>query len=97
MGNGPGRVFVTMYFDKKTGNLVRMIRYAASPIGRMPTQIDYADYRDVGNGIKLPSKFTFSWLDGRDAFQLTNIRLNQPIDAAKFGRPTTLVDEPAKR
>ena len=43
-----------MYFDSETGLLVRMIRYGNSPIGRVPTQVDIADYRDVA-GIKLPS------------------------------------------
>ena len=88
-GNGPGRLFATLYFDKETGLLTRMVRYGNSPIGRLPTQIDYADYRDV-NGVKLPFRFTFAWLDGRDAFQLTDVRINVPIDAAKFGRPTSL-------
>ena len=87
--NGPGRVFVTMYFDKLTGYLVRTVRYAASPIGRMPTQVDYSDYRDV-NRVKIPFKYTFAWLDGRDAFQLNNVRTNVPVDAAKFGKPTSL-------
>jgi photosynthetic reaction center cytochrome c subunit len=88
-GNGPGRVFVTLYFDKKTGLLARSIRYGASPIGRIPTEVDYADYRDV-NGIKMPFKFTFSWLDGRDQFQLNSVQLNVPIDAGRFGRPASL-------
>jgi photosynthetic reaction center cytochrome c subunit len=86
-GNGPGRVFVTMYFDSQTGYLVRTVRYAASPIGRMPTQVDYGDYRDV-NGVKIPFKYTFAWLDGRDAFQLNNVRVNLPIDSAKFAKPS---------
>ena len=88
-GNGPGRLFATLYFDKETGLLTRMVRYGNSPIGRLPTQIDYADYRDV-NGVKLPFRFTFAWLDGRDAFQLADVRINVPIDASKFGRPTSL-------
>jgi hypothetical protein len=88
-GNGPGRLFATLYFDKQTGLLTRMIRYGSSPIGRLPTQVDYADYREV-NGVKLPFRFTFAWLDGRDAFQLNDVRVNVPIDAAKFGRPTSL-------
>jgi photosynthetic reaction center cytochrome c subunit len=88
-GNGPGRTFMTLFFDKKTGLLARSIRYGSSPIGRIPTQVDYSDYRDV-NGIKMPFKFTFSWLDGRDAFQLTSVQLNVPIDPARFGRPTAL-------
>jgi photosynthetic reaction center cytochrome c subunit len=86
-GNGPGRVFVTMYFDSQTGYLVRTVRYAASPIGRMPTQVDYGDYRDV-NGVKIPFKYTFAWLDGRDAFQLNSVRVNLPIDSAKFAKPS---------
>jgi hypothetical protein len=88
-GNGPGRLFATLYFDRETGLLVRMIRYGASPIGRLPTQVDYSDYREVG-GIKVPFRFTFAWLDGRDAFQLNEVQLNVPTDAAKFGRPSSL-------
>ena len=88
-GNGPGRLFATLHFDKQTGLLTRMIRYGNSPIGRLPTQVDYADYRLV-SGVKLPFRFTFAWLDGRDAFQLADVRVNVPIDATKFGRPASL-------
>jgi hypothetical protein len=85
-GSGPRGLLATLYFDTKTGLLVRLVRYSASPIGRVPTQIDYSDYRDV-NGIKFPFKYTFSWLDGRDSFQLSDVKINVPIDAAKFGKP----------
>ncbi len=85
-GSGPRGLLATLYFDTKTGLLVRVVRYSASPIGRVPTQMDYADYRDV-NGIKFPFKYTFSWLDGRDSFQLSDVKINVPIDAAKFGKP----------
>jgi hypothetical protein len=74
-----------LYFDKESGLLVRLLRYGKSPIGRVPTQVDYSDYRDVG-GIKFPFRWTFAWLDGRDSFQLTEVQTNVPIDAAKFGR-----------
>jgi hypothetical protein len=66
-----------------------MQRYADTPIGRNPTQIDYADYRDV-DGIKLPFRITYAWLDGRDSIELKDIKLNVPIDEAKFGRPAPL-------
>ena len=85
-GTGPRNTLVTLYFDQESGLLLRMVRYGNSPIGRLPTQIDYADYRDVG-GIKLPFRMTFAWLNGRDAIQLNEIQTNVPIDAAKFGRP----------
>jgi len=53
------------------------------PIGRAPTQADFGDYRDV-NGIKFPFQYTFSWLDGRDSFRINDVKVNVPIDAAKF-------------
>ena len=86
-GRGPNRLLTTMYFDKQSGVLTRLLRYSVSPIGRVPTQVDYADYRDV-NGIKFPFKYSFLWLDGRDAFQITDVKVNPPIDAAKFGKPS---------
>ena len=84
-GTGPRGSLATLYFDQQSGLLVRMVRYGKSPIGRVPTQIDFGDYRDV-DGIKIPFRMIFAWLGGRDAFQLSDVRLNVPIDAAKFGR-----------
>src|SRR2546430_10448456 len=85
-GNGPNGTLATLYFDDATGLLVRMVRHGRSPIGRVPTQVDYADYRDVG-GIKFPFHWTFAWLDGRDTFEFNDVKLNVPIDAATFGEP----------
>jgi photosynthetic reaction center cytochrome c subunit len=87
-GTGPRAMLATLYFDAETNLLVRVVRYARSPIGRVPTQVDYSDYRDVG-GIKIPFHMTFAWLDGRDAIQLSEVQANVPIDAAKFGRPAS--------
>ncbi|HJT89341.1 MAG TPA: photosynthetic reaction center cytochrome c subunit family protein [Bryobacteraceae bacterium] len=88
-GTGPRGLLVTLYFDRKTGLLLRELRYGRSPIGRVPTQIDYEDYRDV-NGIKLPFHITYAWLDGRDSIVLTDIQTNVPIEEAHFGRPAPL-------
>ncbi len=79
-------LLATLFFDDKTGLLVRMIRYTQSPIGRVPTQTDYADYRDVG-GIKFPFEYNFLWLDGRFSAKITDVKTNVAIDAAKFGKP----------
>lgn len=88
-GNGPRGILVTLYFDRQTGLLLRELRYGNSPIGRTPTQIDFADYRDV-NGIKLPFRVTYAWLGGRDSIVLNEIKTNVPIDEAKFGKPAPL-------
>jgi hypothetical protein len=89
-GTGPRGLLATLYFDKQTGLLRRLIRYGKTPVGRISTQVDYDDYRAV-NGIKFPFTFTFSWLDGRDGFQLTDVKTNVPIDQAVFGRPKRAV------
>jgi len=88
-GNGPGGLIATLYFDKQSGLLVRELRYGKSPIGRVPTQIDFGDYRDVG-GIKIPFRWTFAWLGGRDSIELKEVQLNVPIDETKFGRPALM-------
>jgi len=82
-GTGPRGQLATLYFDRKSGLLVRVVRYSPLPIGRAPTQADFGDYRDV-NGIKFPFQYTFSWLDGRDSFRINDVKVNVPIDAAKF-------------
>jgi hypothetical protein len=85
-GTGANQTLVTLFFDSKTNLLFRMLRYTASPVGRVPTQIDYADYRDV-NGIKFPFDYQFLWLDGRFNAKLNNVQVNVAVDAAKFGKP----------
>jgi hypothetical protein len=85
-GSGPRGLLATLYFDQKSNLLVRLVRYTRTPIGRVPTQVDYSDYRDV-DGVKLPFHLTFAWLDGRDAIQLNSVKVNVPIDEVNFGRP----------
>jgi len=88
-GTGPRGLLVTLYFERKTGLLLRELRYGNSPIGRVPTQIDFADYRDV-SGIKLPFRITYAWLDGRDSIVLNEIKTNVAVSEAKFGKPDPL-------
>ena len=81
-----GAALVTLYFDEETGLLTRMVRSTPSPVGRLPVQMDYSDFRDVA-GVKMPFKFTMTWLDGRSNFELTEVQPNTTIDAARFARP----------
>jgi len=85
-GTSDGRYPVNLYFDSKSGLLARVVRYTDSPLGLNPTQIDYADYRDVA-GVKMPFRWTVTWLDGRATTELTDVRSNVAIDAAKFAKP----------
>jgi hypothetical protein len=84
---GAGRPPIKLYFDADSGLLVRLVRYTDTPVGRIPTQIDYADYRDV-SGIKMPFKWTTTWTDGRSVTELNSVQVNAPVDAAIFAQPT---------
>ena len=85
-----GRPLVKLMFDDETGLLVRQLRYTASPIGRVPTQIDYEDYREVA-GVKIPHKWTVTWTGFRETFELTNMQANAAIPAARFAKPAAPV------
>ena len=75
-----------LYFDKESGFLLRLIRYAETPLGRNPSQIDYADYRDA-NGLKVPFRWTLSRPGNQFTIQVEQLQQNVPVDDAKFGAP----------
>jgi hypothetical protein len=81
-----GRTPVNLYFDSKTGLLVRQVRYTDTKVGLSATQVDYDDYRDVA-GVKMPYTWTVSWLDGQTMYTAKEIQANASIDAVKFGKP----------
>ena len=85
-GTTAGGGTVTLCFDSQSGLLVRLVRFTESPVGRLVTQVDYSDYRDVA-GVRMPFKWTVSWLNGRSVYELTEVQPNVAIDAARFGRP----------
>jgi photosynthetic reaction center cytochrome c subunit len=92
-GTGPGGFIATFYFDKQTGLLMRLVRYANSAVGRVPTQIDFSDYRPVA-GVLMPFKRNYGWVSGREEYTLTEIRANVPVDDSKFVKPPSPVPPP---
>ena len=86
-GSSPDNTPVKFYFDKKSGLLLRQVRYTDTALGLNPTQIDYDDYRDV-SGVKMPFRLTTTWTDGRSTIVFSELRANVSIDAAKFSKPT---------
>src|ERR1700694_141258 len=64
-GTGAAGLVATFYFDKESGLLVRMTRYTHSSVGRVPTQIDFSDYRPVA-GVVVPLQGAYSLLSGRE-------------------------------
>ena len=76
---------VNFYFND-TGLLVRTVRWNRTPVGTVPTQTDFSDYRDVA-GVKMPFKIVITWTDGQNTIALNQIQANVPIDAARFAMP----------
>ncbi|NOT25690.1 MAG: photosynthetic reaction center cytochrome c subunit [Acidobacteria bacterium] len=85
-GNTANGATVTLLIDSKTHLLRRLVRYNESPVGRLVARVDYHEYRDVA-GVKLPSRWTVSWVSGRSHFEMTSAEPNVAIPATRFVRP----------
>jgi LysM repeat protein len=85
---GPGRPLNKLIFDSETGLLMRLIRYTASPIGRVPTQVDFRDYTEL-NGVKIPLTWEVTWTDGRETYRLDakQTQVNVPVPESRFAKP----------
>ncbi len=94
-GTREGQPPVKLYFDEQSGLLARLVRYAQSPLGLVPTRIDYGDYRDAG-GVQAPFRWTLAQPDGISTVQLETIQQNIPIDDSEFAKPASSA-APAKR
>jgi photosynthetic reaction center cytochrome c subunit len=84
-GTNPRQPPVNFYFDE-SGLLVRVLRLVDTVVGRVPTQTDYSDYREI-SGVKMPFKWTTTWTNGQATTELSEAQVNVPIDAAKLARP----------
>src|SRR5688572_24434714 len=85
-GTLPGLLPVNFYFDNSTGLLIRMVRWNETPVGPVPTEINYDDYRDVA-GIKMPFSWTASQTYMQMTIKLSGIQPNAPVAAARFAQP----------
>jgi photosynthetic reaction center cytochrome c subunit len=92
-GQREGKPRIILYFDKQSGLLTRLVRYGDTALGLLPTQIDYADYRDA-NGVKVPYRWTLARPSGRFTIQLSELKQNVPVDDAKFVKPASPQEPP---
>lgn len=80
-----------MYFDAKSGLLVRQDSEFDTPEGRTKLQIVFSDYRE-SDGVKVPYAMRFNMtLPGQPAAEFTikvkEVKHNETIDDAKFAKP----------
>jgi photosynthetic reaction center cytochrome c subunit len=85
-GTAAGGTQVKLFFDKQSGLLMRQTRFVDTVIGLIPLHIDYSDYRAV-SGVKMPFKWTATWVDGQSTTELTDVQPNTTIAPAKFAKP----------
>jgi hypothetical protein len=72
-----------LFFDVKTGLLVRRYTESDTPLGKLPLQTDYEDYRDV-DGVKQPFLIHWSFPGRIWGRKIDEIKQNVPLDDAKF-------------
>jgi photosynthetic reaction center cytochrome c subunit len=84
-GMGAAQALANFYFDQ-AGLLVRFVRWTRTPVGFIPTQVDFADYRDVA-GVKVPfdRKVTQTYMQAH--VLLTDVQPNAAIEASRFAKP----------
>ena len=86
LGTREGKPPIRLYFDQQSGLLLRLVRFGDTALGLLPTQIDYADYRDT-DGVKISYRWTLARPSGRFTIQLSDMKQNIPVDDAKFVKP----------
>jgi len=86
VGQREGKTPIKLYFDAQSGLLLRLVRFGETPLGRLATQIDYADYREA-SGVKIPFRWTLARPGGRFTIQIREVKQNVPVDDAKFAKP----------
>jgi hypothetical protein len=98
-GTTANGVTVSLFFDPDTNLLARQTRFVESPVGRIPNEVNYTEYREVA-GVKLPHHIEVLGINGRETYQLKTIQPNVPVPATRFGRPAPpapVVERPAPR
>jgi hypothetical protein len=85
-GRRAGGTTETFYFDRASGLLVRRAARMATPLGQLPAQIDYDDYRPV-DGVQTPFEVTVTDWESVSVERFSEVAHNQGVDPARFAAP----------
>jgi photosynthetic reaction center cytochrome c subunit len=75
-----------IYFDAQSGLLLRITHQIESPLGSLPLETAYDDYRDV-SGLKLPFIVRVTRIDGATTYTWQQMDANVPVDESRFEKP----------
>jgi hypothetical protein len=75
--------------DVSSGLLVRRVTLSDTPVGVLPQQTDFDDWRDAGGGVKYPFTVRVSPIDARlgSTRHYTEVRLGAPLDEKAMEMP----------
>jgi hypothetical protein len=91
----PDDVPERLYFDRDTGLLLRKVTFLPTPIGDIPFEVNYEDYRDAGKGVKLPFVLRMIPATPRvemgvsSTVRIQKVEENVPIEDGKFAKPAS--------
>jgi photosynthetic reaction center cytochrome c subunit len=85
-GRPSAAVTEALAFDRGSGLLARRVVRLPTPMGRLPVQIDYADYREV-DGLKVPFEVRLTDWETVLTKKFAGVELNAAIDQARFKAP----------
>ena len=85
-GTAQGHVPIRLYLDQQSGELLRLMHFTETPLGRVPTQLDFSDYREV-SGVKVPFRIAAFRPTTRTTIQLDQVQANAPVEDSMFAKP----------
>jgi outer membrane lipoprotein-sorting protein len=77
---------VKLYVDAGSSLLLRMVEFEDTPLGEIPTQTDFDDYRAV-DGVQVPFTVRIARPGNVTTTHYTEIQFNAAIQADKFTKP----------
>jgi hypothetical protein len=91
-GVRPDKKRERLFFDAESGLLLRRMGYMETPLGVLPDQTNYEDYRDV-DGMKVPFTVKIAVVGGFSTAtrKFTEVKINVPVDDSKFNKPAAQV------
>jgi photosynthetic reaction center cytochrome c subunit len=74
------------YFEAQSGLLLRVSTEIDSPLGAIPQDAYYEDYRDV-SGVKVPFLIRIVRADGETIYKWEQVQANIPVESSRFEKP----------
>lgn len=84
-----------LYFDTQAGLLLRVDTRIDSPLGALPQETSYQDYRAVG-GVKIPFTIRVAKIDSTAVYKWESVEPNVPVSDDRFAMPAAVQPSSAR-